>query len=336
MNKKNKYGIIIISVVLLLTILVLSIISIFDFMGLGGGEIPIAININEGAGLSAITDDLKASGVIASKTAFKLYARLSGNHVYQMGEHTVFPSMSYAEIMDELETMPKTNSIKVTIPEGYEIYKIADTLEKEGLINRQVFMRELEVGNFDYDFLRQIPNRQNRLEGYLFPDTYIFSKTSSEYEIIDTMLANFEKLVIPLYEESGTDKSLDDIIKLSSIIEREAANDNERPLVASVFVNRLNKNMRLESCATVQYILKERKPVLSNEDTKIDSPYNTYMYGGLPEGPIASPGLKSIEAALNPAQTDYLYFLANTDGNESLFSETFEEHLQNQRQTQGE
>ncbi len=330
---KSKY---IIVAVLLLTILTLSVISIFDFSGIGGGNTPISISVNEGAGLSAITDALKTSGVITSKTAFKLYARLSGSHIYQMGEHTFTPSMSYSKIMTELERMPETESIKVTIPEGYEIYKIADTLESAGLINRDVFMREVNVGNFDYAFLNEIPDRPNRLEGYLFPDTYIFSKTISEYEIIDTMLSNFEKLVIPLYEESGTDKSLDDIIKLASVIEREAANNDERALVASVFVNRLNKNMRLESCATVQYFLKERKAVLSNEDTKIDSPYNTYMYSGLPVGPIAAPGIESIKAALNPAQTNYLYFLATADGSKSIFSETFEQHLENQRQTQGE
>lgn len=129
--------------------------------------------------------------------------------------------------------------------------------------------------------------------------------------------------------------SLDDIIVLASVIEREAAGDEDRGKVASVFVNRINSGMNLESCATVQYILKERKNVLSVEDTKIDSPYNTYMYSGLPIGPIASPGTKAIEAALYPEQTNYMYFLAVADGSGTLFSETFEEHLENQRKIQG-
>ena len=145
----------------------------------------------------------------------------------------------------------------------------------------------------------------------------------------------FADRVLPVYEAAQTDRSLDQIITLSSIIEREAANDEERPLVASVFVNRLAQGMKLESCATVQYILKERKTILSNADTAIDSPYNTYRNPGLPVGPIASPGLSSIQAALNPAATDYLYFVAKADGSGNLFSKTFEEHNQKIQQTQG-
>ena len=193
-------------------------------------------------------------------------------------------------------------------------------------------MREVETGNFDYDFVKNIPARENRLEGYLYPDTYSFTGNESEHEIITVMLDNFNKKVIPVYEQSGVAQSLDEIIKLASVIEREAAGEDDRAKVASVFVNRINKGMKLESCATVQYILKERKSVLSNEDTLIDSTYNTYMYAGLPIGPIASPGIKSIEAAISPAQTNYMYFLANADGSGSVFSETYEEHLQKQRE----
>ena len=115
-------------------------------------------------------------------------------------------------------------------------------------------------------------------------------------------------------------------------MEREAANDDERGKVASVFVNRMKKDMKLESCATVQYILKERKTILSNADTAIDSKYNTYKYAGLPEGPIASPGLLSVKAALHPDDTGYYYFLAVSDGRKNLFSETFDEHNEKLRQ----
>lgn len=330
---KNKIIYFIIAAVVAVMLISL-VATAFDVMGIGGGKNEIVLNIEEGSGLSSITDDLRASGVIMNKTAFKLYARISGSRIYQMGTHTFNPSMSYGKILNELERMPDMNSIKVTIPEGYEIYRIADKLEEAGLINREVFMREIEVGNFNYDFLNDITNRENRLEGYLFPDTYIFSGTESEHDIINTMLANFERIVIPVYEQSGMTRSLDEIIKLASVVEREAANNSEKGLVASVFINRLNKGMRLESCATVQYILEERKSVLSNEDTRIDSPYNTYVYSGLPIGPISAPGLESIKAALNPPQTNYLYFLANGDGSESLFSTTFEEHLAKQQQTQ--
>lgn len=316
-------------------LLIFAAVLIFDAAGIGGSKTPVDLKIAEGSATAGIADALKSNGIISSRAAFKLYSRLGGSHMYQMGIHSLNSSMSYRQIIKELEKIPSAKTNTITIPEGFELRQIADRLESQGLINRDVFMREVEVGNFDYDFIDQIPNRENRLEGYLFPDTYTFSDTDSEYEIINTMLANFNRIVVPVYEESGTDRSLDDVINLASVIEREAADDNERRKVASVFVNRLKIGMRLESCATVQYILKERKSVLSNADTQIDSPYNTYQNTGLPLGPIASPGLKSIEAALYPEQTSYLYFQAVSDGSSSVFSETFEEHLSNQRKIQG-
>ena len=145
------------------------------------------------------------------------------------------------------------------------------------------------------------------------------------------MLENFNNKALSVINEANSGKSVDEIIILSSIIEREAASDDDRGKIASVFVNRLNIGMKLESCATVQYILKERKSVLSNEDTQIDSPYNTYKNSGLPIGPIASPGIKSIQAALYPEQTNYLYFMAARDGKSSVFAETYEQHLENMK-----
>lgn len=333
MNKGIKKLLFIASAVLVVAILVSIFSTFFDMVGIGGGDNRVDLRIEENATLSMIVDDLDEAGIIKNKTLFKLYARVFGG-VCQRGIHSFTPSMSYRQITKELEKIPQTNGYKITIPEGYELRQIADKLEESGLINREVFMREIETGDFKYPFVAEIPSRENRLEGYLFPDTYIFSGAESEHEIIDAMLANFDRIVMPVYSGVNTDKSLDEIIKLASVVEREAADDSERGKVASVFVNRIEKGMRLESCATVQYILKERKSVLSNSDTKIESPYNTYLYRGLPIGPIASPGLKSIEAAINPDDTNYLYFLANTDGTGSIFSETFEEHLNKQNSIQ--
>lgn len=305
-----------------------------DMFG-AGGEQRVDFRLSEGDGTAAVAKKLKLAGVISNELAFKVYAKLTGRHIYQLGIHELNSSMSYSEIIDELVTMPESDEVTVLIPEGYELRQIADVLEESGLINRDVFMREAQVGSFDYPFIDKIPDRENRLEGYLFPDTYMFSGTESEHEIINTMLANFNRIVVPLYEQAETEYTLDEIVTLASIIEREAAGDEDRGKVASVFVNRIGKNMRLESCATVQYLLKERKSILSNDDIKIESPYNTYINFGLPPGPIAAPGKKSVEAALYPEQTSYLYFLATADGSASLFSETFEEHLANQRATQG-
>ncbi len=324
MNKKRIY-------VLAIVVLILGIVFFKDVFGIGGSKSETPIKIADGAGSSVIANELESLGVIDSATMFKIYAKITGEPLYQKGVHILYDSMSYRKIIKTLESAPKRDEYKVLIPEGYELYKIADVLEESNLINRDVFMREAQTGDFDYSFIKDIPQRENRLEGYLYPDTYIFTNDMTEKEIIDTMLKNFEEKVIPEYEKAQTDISLDEIITLASIIEREAANDEERGKVASVFVNRLNKGMRLESCATVQYLLGERKSVLTNADTQIDSPYNTYKNGGLPIGPIASPGLKSIQAALYPEDTPYLYFLAGEDLTHSLFATTFEEHLSNQR-----
>ena len=326
--RKILYGII--GIIIILFIFVLA-----DAYGIGGGKNPVDIKIEQGAGTSVIANKLKASGIISYKSVFKIYSRITGKHIYQMGTHKFNSSMSYKEIIKVLQTAPENEEVQILIPEGYELRQIADVLEENGLINRDVFMSEVETGNFDYDFVSQIPNRSNRLEGYLFPDTYIFSINETEHEIIDKMLANFNNQVVPVYKQSGCSMSLDDVVILASVIEREAAGDEDRGKVASVFINRINSGMNLESCATVQYILKERKSILSVEDTKIDSPYNTYKNSGLPIGPISAPGIKSINAAIYPEKTNYMYFLASEDGSYSLFSETFEEHLENQKRIQG-
>lgn len=301
-----------------------------DWLGIGGGN-SIDVVIKKGSGSAAVASTLKKSGVIRFETVFRLYSKITGEKLYRAGLHNVNSGMSYREISTVLEQPPKDDDYTVTIPEGYELRQIADLLEDSGIINREVFLREAESGRFDFDFVTQIPQRENRLEGYLFPDTYSFGTDESEHEIIQRMLENFNNKAMPIINEANSGKSVDEIVILSSVIEREAASDDDRGKVASVFVNRLNKGMKLESCATVQYILKERKSVLSTADTQIDSPYNTYRNSGLPIGPIASPGIKSIQAALYPEQTNYLYFMASKDRKTSVFAETYEQHLENMK-----
>lgn len=313
-------------------------LGVRDMLGAGGDDKNYVVDIPEGAGTSSIANLLRNRGIIRFPTAFKLYARATGEPLYQKGRHTVNPSMSYKELMEKLGGAPdrdEAGTRRVVIPEGYELRQIVDLLVEKGLGSREAFMEEIEHGSFDYAFIQKIPSRENRLEGYLFPDTYLFSVEETEHQIIDRLLATFNERVMPLYESIRSPYNLDQIIILASMIEREAANEEEQPLVSSVFHNRLDRGMRLESCATVQYILKERKPVLSNADTDIDSPYNTYRNKGLPIGPIASPGLGSVEAALSPADTDYLYFAATADGSQNLFSETFAEHSQKVQEIQG-
>ena len=288
----------------------------------------VAVNIPAGTGTSGIAEILTENNLIRSEGVFKIQTRTRGfDGRYKAGEYSLSPSMSMADIMKIL-VAGKADTIRFTIPEGYDIRRITEKLASEGLINADAFAKEIETGQFDYPFLTDAPAGGTRLEGFLFPETYDIYTTANEHDILDIMLYQFSKVFTDEYyaraEELGM--SVREVITLASIIEREAQIPEDRPIIASVFYNRMKINMPLQSCATVQYILGEQKPVLSIADTKIESPYNTYLYTGLPPGPIASPGADSIKAALYPADTDYMYFLAKGDGSHA-FSSTYEKFL---------
>ena len=261
-------------------------------------------------------------------------SKLSGyDGKYKEGTFNVRADMGYGQLFEKLSGVPDSaGDIKITIPEGYEFRQIADILEKNGLIDREKFYETAQNYDFGYSFLENLPERENRLEGYLFPDTYMFNSDSTEESILEAMLARFNDVVTDEYKSRAEElgMTLDEVIILASVIEREAQGNIDRDNVASVFHNRLKSDTYpfLESCATVQYILEERKPVLSIADTKIDSPYNTYINPGLPIGPIASPGEKSIKSALYPADTNYLFFVLDSTG-VHRFAETYDEHLAN-------
>ena len=328
----KKKGVKILIIVIAVIIAIKMVAVIFDACGFGGNENEINFLVEQGETFKSIENKLELAGVISDKLAFKIYYKLCGSPIYKMGNHTFNTSMSYGEVIESLKN--EGNATTITIPEGYDIVQIAETLEKEGLVDKNKFMQEIQNGSFDYDFIPKDSGRRNRLEGYLFPDTYSFSNNNGEHIIIDAMLKNFKEKVVTLYNEANSDKSLDEIITLASIIEKESLNDSERAKVASVFVNRLNIGMQLQSDVTVQYALNDKKVDLSIADTKVDSPYNTYMVKGLPIGPIASPGLESIKAALYPESTNYLYFISSNDGKDMYFFETFEQHLAKQRELQ--
>lgn len=292
----------------------------------------IEIEIPEGAYLSKIANILYESGIIKYPDKFITFAQNEGNsNKYKYGIFTLNVNMSYEEISEVLKQVGKTaNSVKVTIPEGYELRQIISLCIENGIGTEEGFKKAIENTTFDYWFLKDIKKSDVYLEGYLFPATYTFSKDISEEDALKQMLEKFDSSFTEdmAARAKELNMSVHQIITLASIVEREAANDSERDMVASVFYNRLNSKTYpyLESCATVQYILKERKAVLSNEDTKIDSPYNTYKNPGLPPNPIASPGLESIKATLYPAETDYLFFVLGNDG-KHVFSKTYNEHL---------
>lgn len=290
-------------------------------------EIPVGSNINSIARL------LEQKEVIKSQFAFKLYSKLNGiEDKYKAGVYDLDNAMDISEIASLLQSGKGfMDIVKFTIPEGFEIRMIVDKLVERGLGDKERFYEAINNGIYEYDFLQNILRKEERLEGYLFPDTYEVYRDTDEEEIIDKMLERFNNVFNEEYREKALEinMSIDEIVTLASIIEREAKVDDERKVISSVFHNRLKSKMMLQSCATVQYVLKERKEILLYKDLEIQSPYNTYKNFGLPPGPIASPGLKSIEAALYPDNTDYLYFVAKDDGTH-VFTRTFKEHIEAQ------
>lgn len=290
----------------------------------------VLITVPSGATTTSIGSILMEEELIQSEMIFKLTTKeMNVDGKMKAGDYKFSKSMNLETIITKLvDGDTYINTFKFTIPEGFEVRQIVDRLEKEGLIDRDVFMDELNNGVFDFKFIELIESR-NEFEGYLFPDTYELKVGATEHQIINKMLSRFDQIFTDEYYEKlkDHDMSLNDLITLASIVEREARAKEEFPLVSSVFHNRINQGMMLQSCATVQFILGERKERLSYDDIAIDSKYNTYVNTGLPPAPIASPGKLAIESALYPEESDYFYFVVKKDGNGThVFSNTLKEH----------
>lgn len=330
--KETKFGkgriIALISAVVLVVLLAASVFIFRDISAVTVEGETQTIEIHDGEGISEIADELKSYGIVKYPLWFKLCAKVGGyDKNVQTGKADIQSGMSYNDILELIAT-PNRTATKIVIPEGYEVRQIAEALCEAGVADWNRFYDALNNDEYDYRFLENLPERENKMEGYLFPATYEIPEGMSEHDIIDLMLSAFDNQFKDEYYDRAAELNMtvDQIVTLASIIERETDSEAERAKVAGVFYNRLNSNMKLQSCATVQYVLGERKPVLSISDTQIDSPYNTYMYSGLPLGPIANPGLACIEAALYPEQTDAYYFVQGADG-QHIFSATYEEHL---------
>lgn len=276
----------------------------------------ISVEIPSGSGTAAIGSILEENGVIKSASQFKIKSRMDKNDgKYKTGVYELSPSMSMDEIMQILMDGSQ-NTLKFMVPEGYTLQQIADKFAETGGGTAEDFLYETEHGEFDFEYNDQMVSGSKRYEGFLYPDTYEIYKNESAHGIIQRMLTRFEQVYDAEAEDMTADSSYSvfDLVTIASLVEREVKLDEERPLVASVIYNRLNKNMKLQMCSTVQYALGTPKARLMNSDLKVDSPYNTYQNAGLPAGPIASPGKSSINAALHPEKTDYLYFVLTAAG----------------------
>lgn len=298
-----------------------------DVFGRGGNTNGIYIEIAEGETLRETTEKLVEKGIVSYENIFYMYAKGKAKD-FKFGGHVFSTAMSYREICEQLSEPGTTQTVKLLIPEGYELRLIAQACEDAGLVTAEEFMDAVKNDVFEYGFLVDKEGVNYKLEGFLFPATYEFNYGASAHEIIDTMLKTFDTVYTEEYSARAKELGMSDydIVTLASVIEREAASTAEHKKVAGVFYNRINDGMNLQSCATVQYVLKERKAVLSIKDTEMESPYNTYKYSGLPVGPIASPSKSAIEAALYPESHGYYYFVAKSDGSGHVFSKTYDEH----------
>jgi UPF0755 protein len=296
--------------------------------------------IQRGAGTDEITRNLKAQGFIENENVFKLFSKINGfDGTYQSGTHILKKDLTNDEIMRILASVPASR--QVTIPEGKTFKQIVDILFDKSIIkDKEKFIKAANTMEFDYDFLKGIPARDNKLEGYLFPDTYEFDMNAGEDVILKKMLDNFDLKFKADYrakiKDLKGDMTLDKVVIMASIIEKEAKDPDDRYLISGVLYNRLtskDKTLRkLQVDATVQYVLLKKagayKEKLTYDDLKIDDPYNTYLYEGLPPGPICCPGEAAIRAALNPdTEKGYYYYVARGDAAGSHeFSRTYKEH----------
>ncbi len=271
---------------------------------------------------AAIATLLAEEGVIADENPFVWYCRLNGlDGKLQAGEY-VLSSEEGIEAVAAALAAGRVHVVKFTVPEGYDKKKTARVVEAAGICSADEFLEACGRGDPE----GRVPT--DDLEGYLFGDTYEVSADAGPDDVVATMVDRFFDVLGPdgLARAEGSGRSLQDIVTLASVVEREAMLDEERPVVASVFHNRLARGMRLESCATVIYALGGDVDRLTIQDLKVDSPYNTYIHAGLPPGPICSPGRASLMAALDPAETDYLFFVSNGDGSHT-FTKTLRGHL---------
>lgn len=274
----------------------------------------VKLSIPEGSSVYTIAKILKENKVIFSSFYFRLLVKITRTEKKLNPGDYVFMKYSPPEIvLNRMIKQRYLSAVKITIPEGWRSEQIANRLFRNGIIKSEK------------KFIQIVKERG--LEGYLFPSTYYFSKNMREEEVIDSFVSVFNKNIRPLFEKYNVLSKEDEYktLIIASIVEREAIYDEERPLIAAVYLNRLKKKMPLEADPTVQYALGYWKKNLTYKDLEIPSPYNTYYVSGLPPTPICSPGVRSVEAVLNPAKIDALYFVADNTGKHT-FNVKYDEH----------
>lgn len=294
----------------------------------------INIILKKNQSIEQVAKLLQEKNVIKNQDAFIYHAGKKGLKLnVKAGNYIIYPKTKLDDIITKIKN-GKSDFTIITIPEGYTLYQIGDILEKNNLLKKQDILNEkLDVLKNNDLFLSK-KDIYYDLEGYLFPDTYYILEGSSKETIINLMVGRFKTVFTDKDKARTKELGLDvnEVITIASLIEREAANDSERSRISGVIYNRLKKGMLLQIDAAVIYAHTKGEKTIEKvyfSTLKIQSKYNTYLYKGLPPGPIASPGKASIEAALYPEKNDYLYYLAN--GNNHVFSKTYKEQLENEK-----
>lgn len=287
----------------------------------------IHIKIREGMTTGEIADRLAEKGVIASSLKFRFLSRVRGyDGNMKPGTYVFSENMADDDVFEKVLSGEKY-LVRFTIPEGFGVKEIAERLYNLDLADREDFLRAAETFA-PYVYMKPRPDVIYTAEGFLFPETYSIESDYSIEEIMDMMAGEFDRRLTPEMRARAENMglSIHDLITLASLVEREVRYAEDRPIVAQVFLKRLEMDMPLQTDASLQYLMDAPKEDVTIEDTQIDSPYNTYQNAGLPPGPIANPGIAAIEAVLHPADTDYLYFVADRDGH-NHYAYTYDEHL---------
>ncbi|MBE3518735.1 MAG: endolytic transglycosylase MltG [Firmicutes bacterium] len=298
----------------------------------------VLVVIAEGSSTSQIASELHSRGVIKSPFLFRVFARILGvQGQLQAGEYIFEPGMTLFDVMSSIR-QGRVIHYRLTIREGLSVEQIATVIEERGFGSREAFLEACK----DPELVRkwatpaELEKTRYPVEGYLFPDTYYIRRGLTERDLVVMMITRFSQVVGGLLEKNAGKHGLSphQLATLASIVEKEAVSPEERPIIARVFLNRLAMGMKLDADPTVLYAVGKTSGVPLYKDLAFDSPYNTYKYPGLPPGPIAGFGKAALEAVINPASVDYLYFVSKNDGTHA-FAQTYEEHLRNVRKYQG-
>lgn len=292
-----------------------------------GGQQPFFVS--KGEKFPSIVDSLENAGIIRSRPLFQFVARvLGGTERIQVGKYLFQSGVSNAEIFTTLRSGRGNTLIQVTVPEGLRSRQQARLFARAIGTDSAKFV----ALTHDASFVHSLGVTDSTLEGYLFPDSYGFYWQQGEEDVLRAMVAQFWLF----YSDSLTSRQEElgwttrQVLTLASIVEGEAVHDSERPVIAGVYMNRLRKGMKLEADPTVQFVVNERPRRLLYSDLKVDNPYNTYLYPGLPPGPVNNPGRASILASLSPARHNYIFFVADGKGGH-WFARSYGEHMKNVR-----